>query len=120
MSAGIRPQADFLRQHERLLNETTLRSDVVLFLPMSRYMVTDKCRASELAAALSRANVQYSVISEDAFAGRGLPDALHGPKVLVAESRSVFNEAELQALSKWQAAGGTLVEAANKDWLSKA
>ena len=61
----LNEQTEFLRQQQKLLNETRPRRDAVLFLPMRRWIETDHCRASELAAELTRANVQFAVICED-------------------------------------------------------
>ena len=65
--SSIRPQADLLLQSEPLLNDTRPRADVVLFLPFRRWVETDQCAATSLATALSQANFQYEVLSEDAF-----------------------------------------------------
>lgn len=120
MRAMVRPQADFLRQNEKLLNDTTPRSDAVLFLPMRRWLETDRCRPSELAAALSAANVQFTVICEDDFASaRSLPASLKTAKVFIAESSAVLNENELKALEKWRAAGGKFITADKPDWLKQ-
>ena len=61
MIAAVRPQADFLRRNEALLNDAPFRADVLLFLPFRRWLETDKCAASTLAAALTKANIQYQV-----------------------------------------------------------
>jgi hypothetical protein len=120
MSAIIRPQADLLRANEKLLNDTQPRNDVVLFLPNRRWLETDKCRPSEMAAALSAANVQYTVMCEDDFANASALHArLKNAKVLVAESRSVFKESELKVLDKWLAANGLLITADKGDWLKQ-
>src|SRR4029077_18219035 len=68
MSSLIRPEADFLRHNAGLFDNTRARRDVVLFLPFSQWLVTNQCQAATLAADLARANVQFEVICEDAFA----------------------------------------------------
>ena len=121
MCAAIRPQAELLRQQQKLLNDTQPRSDAVLFLPMRRWIETDRCRASELAAELTRANVQFAVMSEDDFteSRKSLPSALRAARVFVIESRAVLNERENRALENWQSAGGKLVAADKADWLKQ-
>ena len=120
MSAAIRPQADSLQQHEKLLNETTPRSDAVLFLPMRRYLETDKCRASDLAAALTRANIQYTVVCEDDLASaKSLPQSLKNSKALVIEPRYVLAPHEQDALHKWERKSGQVISTDSADWLKK-
>jgi hypothetical protein len=134
MAAAVRPQADLLRQHAPLLHRTRARSDAVLFLPMRRWVETGRCVASELAAAMSRANVQFDVVCEDALlaaigarssatlgkGGDGNPHGARMPaRVLVAESRAAFTPAELDAVERFVAAGGTLVTAERNDWLDQ-
>jgi hypothetical protein len=57
---------------------THLRRDAALFLPMRGWLDSDKCRASEHAAALSRENIQYIVFCEDEFSKHS-----RGPNVLI-------------------------------------
>ena len=68
MAALVRPEAEFLRQNQKLLNDTLPRCDVALFLCYRRWLATDHCAASSIAAALTRENIQYSVSSEENFA----------------------------------------------------
>ena len=65
MIAAVRPQAEFLRHNEKLLNDAPFRSDVALYLPFQRWVKTDQCATSALAAALTKENIQYRVVSED-------------------------------------------------------
>lgn len=135
MIAAIRPQAELLRQNERLLNDTRPRRDAALFLPFRRWLEIDPCAASALAAVLTQANVQYQVISEDAFVPdratsapsprreaarrRSLPEALEDAKVLIAENRQVFTPAELKAVEAYSHRGGVLLTSENPAWLSE-
>src|SRR5262249_6790992 len=87
MNARGRPQADFLRRNEELLNDAPLRADVVLYVPFQRWVKTDQCAASALASTLTKENIQYKVISEDdleSFAKAPLRPSL------VVESRAAF------------------------------
>ena len=68
MITAIKPQAEFLRRNEAMLNEADFRRDVLVFLPFRRWQETDVCVPGQIAAALSRANIQYEVASEDDFA----------------------------------------------------
>lgn len=133
MIAAIRPQVDLFRRYESFLSGTRPRRDAVLFLPFRRWLETTKCAVSELAAALTRANVQYEVISEDdlragsesaasakslrAVGDATVPRGLKDTKILIAESRSVFTPEELRIVETFLADGGVLVTAENKDWL---
>ena len=65
MIAAVRPQADFLRHNEELLNDAPFRADVALYLPFQRWVKTDQCATSAVAAALTKENIQYRVVSED-------------------------------------------------------
>jgi hypothetical protein len=116
MASSIRPQADLLRKNEELLNEAPARADVVLFLPFRRWVETDHCIAADLAAAMSRANLQYRVISEDNFADLG--ESVQ-PPVLLVESRSVLAPAEAERVTAYEQTGGRVVEASNPDWLNQ-
>jgi hypothetical protein len=133
MISLIRPEADFLRQNADLLNDTRARHEVVLFLPFRNWVATDQCRASDLAAELARANVQFEVICEDelrpASEGRKLvgkvpamtpaapPDALRGAKVLLAPAHSDFTKGELKLMERFTRIGGSVITAEKADWL---
>lgn len=67
LSAAVRKQVEFLRKHEDAFQFTVPRSDKSIFLSMRHWLKTDTCRVSELAAALSRANVQYTVFTDEEF-----------------------------------------------------
>ncbi len=114
MIATVRPEADFLRSNESLLNEGTPRADVALFLPFKRWIETEKCAASELAAELTRANVQYRVISDDD--GKSLADRAAG-RVLLVESQAVLSSEEKKAIAAFEAEGGRIIAADQPQWL---
>lgn len=135
MIAAIRPQVELLRQSEALLNGTHARRDAVLFLPFRRWIETNKCEASVLAAALTRANVQFKVITEDDLqtgiearaltgktrlgGGNATPPGLKGTKILVTESLGVFNPTELKTIKRFVADGGLVITAGRSDWLAE-
>ena len=87
MCRAIRPQADLLRNNAQLLNDTRARADVLLFLPFRRWLETADCQAWRTALALSRANIQFDVVSEEHLA-----DRLRGARrtVLLMESPAVL------------------------------
>jgi hypothetical protein len=89
---------------------------VLLFLPFRRWLQTDECVASNLAAALTRSNIQYQVVSEDNFASLVSSD---NRGVLLVESSSVLSPEEKAAVDKFQQAGGRLVTADAANWLAK-
>ncbi|MSU57051.1 MAG: hypothetical protein EXS35_02540, partial [Pedosphaera sp.] len=115
MQATIRPQADFLGANEKLLNNTRARRDVVLFLPFRRWLETNVCAASQLATALTRANVQYGVRCEDNFTAV----ELKGSQIVLVENLSVFSPGETAVVEKFQRQGGRVITAVGKNWLEE-
>jgi hypothetical protein len=116
MVAAIRPQADFLGAHETLLNDATFRADVLLFLPFRRWAETDHCAATVLAAEITRANIQYQVISEGDFDLAARPGRR---PVLLLESMAVLAAAQQAAVDPFQKAGGRVIAADEPDWPAK-
>jgi hypothetical protein len=116
MIAAVRPQADFLRRNEALLNDAPFRADVALFLPFRRWLETETCAASNLAAALTAANIQYKVVCEDDL--ESLVAKKQRP-VLVLESMSVLTAAERAAVDKYQNEGPRVIAADRPDWLEQ-
>ncbi len=116
MIATVRPQAEFLRRNEGLLNDAPFRTDVLLLLPFRCWLETETCAASNLAAALTKANVQYRVIGEDDF---DLSAAAGRQPVLVVESRVVFTPEESAVVAAFEKAGGHVVTADHADWLGQ-
>ncbi len=116
MIAAVRPQSDFLRRNEELLNDAPFRDDVVLFLPFRRWVDTDRCTASKLAALLTKANIQYKTVCEDDFDLS--PKNGHLP-VLVVESPAVLTPAEQKNVIAFEQVGGHVVAADQKDWLAQ-
>jgi hypothetical protein len=114
MIAAVRPQADFLRENEAALNDAAARADVILFLPFRRWLETDQCTASSLAAALTNANVQYIVVSEDNLRLLCQP---HGAKAFLIESRNVLEPDEAKLVAAFEQTGGRTIVADNGDWL---
>ena len=115
MIAGLRPQAGFLRRNAALLNDTSARRDVVLYLPFRRWLDTSQCQASRLAAEMARANIQFEVICEDAFRLK----SLRGARVLVAGSDSDFSASERGVLEQFSYAGGVIITAEKAGWLKQ-
>lgn len=116
MIAALRPQADFLRRHEALLNDAPLRSDATLFLPFRRWLETEHCTASDLAAALTKANIQYRTICEDDFK---LPELSGKANTLVVESLAVLTPEEKAVAAEFEKSGGHIVTADKTDWLDQ-
>jgi hypothetical protein len=114
MIAAVRPQADFLRQHDELLNDAPFRADVALYLPFKRWVKTDQCAARALAAVLTKENVQYRVVSEDDL--ESFVESKSPPPLLV-ESLAVFTSNEQQALAKINHDGREVIAADKPDWL---
>ena len=110
MAMAIRPQADLLRSNEKLLNDTQPRCDVLLFLPFRRWIETNICNTSALAATLSRLNIQFMVSSEEDLE-RILGSRKSKPLVLLIESLSVLTAKEKQLLKTFERDGGRVVAA---------
>lgn len=113
MQSAIRPQADFLCANNRFLNDTRARRDVVLFLPFRRWLETNTCAASLIAAELTRANIQYGVLCEESFKA----PALRGAKTLLVERIAVLNPQELKVLDSFKHKGGRIVSTDQADWI---
>lgn len=116
MIAAVRPQADFLRRKERLLNDAPFRADVLVYLPFRRWLDTDTCVASELATTLAKANMQFRAIDEDSFA---LPSPLGRLPVLLVESKLVFTPTETKTVTEFEKRGGHVIAADGPDWLAQ-
>lgn len=114
MVGAVRPEADFLREHADLLNDTTPRADVVVYMPFQRWVGTDSCPALAIARALTAADISYRVVAEEDFSS-----ALRGPAhLLVVESLAVLTAGQKREIERYIAAGGHVVTAESKDWLA--
>lgn len=116
MADAVRPEAEFLRENAALLNGTTSRADVLVYLPFSHWVQTADCAPMRIAQALTAANVQFMVPAEGEFVKA--VEAKRGGAVVV-ESRDAIHEADKAALEKFEAGGGTVVEAKG-NWLPQA
>jgi hypothetical protein len=103
-----------LRRNEALLSDAPLRADILLFLPFRRWIETDRCIASEIGTALTKANIQYRVVSEDRFK---LQSTNGNTPVLLAEARSVFTAREESGLKTFEKAGGRILFADKPNWM---
>jgi hypothetical protein len=65
MSDAVRPEAEFLREHADLLNDTKRRDDAAVYLPFENWVQTADCAELGIARQLSAANVQFSVFTDD-------------------------------------------------------
>ncbi len=115
MQTAIRPQADFLCNNHQLLNDARARRDVMLFLPFRRWLETNTCAASLIAAELTRANIQYGVLCEEFLKAQ----ALKGAKTVLVESIAVLNPQELRVLDSFEHGGGRVLSTDRRDWLGE-
>jgi len=122
MTEAVRRQADFLRRNEGLLNDAPVRRDALLLLPFRRWVETDRCAASSMAAALSGANFQYEVVADEGLAGAlgALGQGKMKPPVFIVESLSALDAAERALVQDFQRGGGRVVTAEQPDWLARA
>ncbi len=116
ISKAIFPEAEFLRHNEKLLNHAQPRCDVLVFLCFRRWLETDHCAASAMAAALSQANIQYAVCSEENLA-KAIASRRPVSPLLLVESFSVLNPAEKHAVETFQLGGGRVVATDDKNWM---
>jgi hypothetical protein len=112
MIETIRPQADFLRTNATRFEDSRPRADVTLFLPFRNWLKTGDCKASRLAAELSRQNIQYQVVCED-----DLTSTLKKAKYLLTPSLADFSQPELREIEKFTNHSGKLISADNSNWL---
>lgn len=115
MSAALRSQTDWQRRNARYFNEAVLRRDAVLFLPFRRWTETKTCEVSKMASAMTAANLQYEVASEETFSAQ----ALRSARALVAENRNVFNATERGVADEFERNGGKIVEPSTPDWVER-
>jgi len=115
MFKAIREQSDWLRDHADLLNNTRPRRDVLLFLPFRRWLDTEKCAASDIAAVLTKSNVQYEVICEDALTAESLTRS----QTFLVEDRAVLNETETKLVAGFEQQGGKVIVANEPTWPDK-
>lgn len=116
IATNIFQEAGFLRRNEKLLNGTEPRSDVLLFLCFRRWHDTDHCAISTCASALTHANIQYAVCSEEDLAVKIASGSPAAP-LLVIESRSILNPAEKQAIETFKLCGGRVFAMDEADWM---
>lgn len=116
MAAVIRPEADFLRHNQMLLNETEPRCDVLVYLNFRRWLATDHCAVADVAAALGRANIQFAVCSQDNLAA-DIADGSPLSPVLLIESFSALNAAEKQDIQNFTLGGGRVIATDQPGWL---
>jgi hypothetical protein len=116
MIHSIRPQADFLRKNEAILNDASFRADVVLFLPFRRWADVEQCVASNIAVALSKSNIQYRVMCEEDFDLSSIPTQRG---VLLLETLDVLTPDESDAVENYQRSHGIVVTADQPDWLDE-
>jgi hypothetical protein len=89
----------------------------VLFLPFRRWVETAECKASALAAELSRANIPYEVVCEESF---DLSKFEQGRRLaLLVESLSVLTPPEQAEVDRFRSRGHAVVAADEPDWLAK-
>jgi hypothetical protein len=99
-----------------LLNDAPFRADVVLYSPFQRWVKSDQCATSAVAAALTKENIQYRVVSEDEL--DEFAKQKHGP-VLVVESRSALTWREQPAVATIEKQGTGIIAADQPDWLQQ-
>ena len=112
----IAPQERFLREHADWLNNAEPVADTVLFLPYFRFLESDRCAASQLAAKLTRANIQYRVICEDNFDRDHLEPLGRQKGTLILEDRAVLDSREKTVLADFEKFGGRVITADRPSW----
>lgn len=116
MITAIRPQADLLRQNEEVLNEAPFRTDVALYSPFYRWVKTDQCGTSAVAAALTKENIQYRVVSEVELGGFA---KLKKRPPLIIESRSILSAGEEKTIAAIETEDPGIIVADRVDWMQR-
>ena len=111
----VSPQADFLRQNVQILNGVERVTDAVVFLPFDRYLETSDCQVLPVVRALSAANLQFDVVSEETLEAR----LASRPPVLIVESPQVLTEPQRACVEKYQASGGRIIWSQDAKWLDQ-
>ncbi len=106
MTAAIRPEADFLREHADLLNAQPPPDAVLLLLPFEQWLDRTDCPQLATARTLVKENVPFRVVTVD-----DLDAALNTnhESVVVAEAR----------FDHTKHAGVTAVDGSKPDWLAE-
>jgi hypothetical protein len=117
-SAAIFPEAELLRRNEKLLNNTRPRCDVLLYLCFRRWLETDHCAISTMAASLGQANIQFEVCSEDDFT-KDVASRKPVAPVLLIESYSALNGMEKGAIETFKTNGGRVVAGDETNWINQ-
>jgi hypothetical protein len=117
MVAAVRPQAEVLRHNADLLNGTTPRADVVLFLPFRQWLSRPDCPALNAAKDLGRANVQFKVVSEENLDAVLVKDEKDAPAVLVTPSPDAVR-ADPASVERYKRRGGHILSSGEKNWMA--
>jgi hypothetical protein len=117
MIAAMRKQVDFYRRHKDLIQGVEPLHEAALFLPMRRFLDSDTCAVSSIAAELTRANIQFRVFCEEDFkAGLATTDTL------ILEDRAVLTPDEARCVNAFASRGGRVLVPAElgKNWIREA
>ena len=115
MIEAVRPEVNMLGRRQLSMVAAKPRCDVILFLPSRGWLDSAVCKASALAAELSRANLQYNIVCEDDFR---LP-RLKAAKVVIIEGISVLNAEEKAVVEEFRRSGGAVIAADSSGWLNE-
>lgn len=117
MASEVRPQANLFRMHERWLNDTQPRRDAILLLPFQRWAETNTCVASQLARILTRSNIQYEVLAEEAWTLKNFTQTKSTLPQVICESPDVLSPKHRTILDRFERRGGKVLFANQPDWM---
>ena len=115
MSAAVRDQMEFYRAHLALLKDAMPRREVQLYLPFMQWLDTETCTTSQVADALVKANIQFTVFAEEDFT----LDRLDPNAVLLFEPGKGITPEAAGVMDAFTNRGGKVVKATGEDWLNQ-
>jgi hypothetical protein len=106
MTAAVRPEADFLREHADLLKADASSDAVLLVLPFQEWLDRADCPQLQIARTLAKENVPFRVVCEEELDAALKSSA--SPVVVIATP----------PLDQVSRAGGKVIDASKADWLA--
>ena len=106
MTAAVRPEADFLREHADLLKADAPSDAVLLVLPFQDWLDRADCPQLQIARTLAKENVPFRVVCEEELGATLKSNA--SPAVVIATP----------PFDQVSRVGGKVIDASKADWLA--
>jgi hypothetical protein len=117
MSATVRPEALFLREHAGLLSDGVPRCDVLLLLPINDYLRTAECKTSQDAARLTAANISYRVQTVEELEAPSYPP--QPPKVILTPNGVALSSSQTDKLRNRFGSQAKWLNTGDTNWLAQ-